>query len=288
MSESQAKRTASGEKARPRTLSQKIVRELREWAVTLSIFVPAFFVVSMVAYEQRVIPSESMVPALQVGDRVAVSKFAYGYGRFSVPWGLDRILPLGEGRLLARTPERGDVAVFMHPHYRRVMIKRVIGLPGDTVQMRDEQLVLNGEPVETEFVRRLRYLPHSSDLMKETREYREGINGSSWLAHQWTKGNGADDTPVFVIPEGHVLFIGDNRDNSKDGRHESGHCPTVNGVIARASCPPRPGVSDEDASIGFVPMDHLIGRAETVIFTTHRCRQPAGLDCPAGRMWKGL
>ena len=98
----------------------------------------AFYIFSFLIYEQRVIPSESMVPNLQVGDRVAVNKFAYGYSRYSLPWGAWRLLPEGDGRVFGGKPERGDVAVFMHPHTDRVMIKRIIGLPGDQVQMIDE------------------------------------------------------------------------------------------------------------------------------------------------------
>ncbi|HIK64675.1 MAG TPA: signal peptidase I, partial [Henriciella marina] len=143
-----------------RTLKQKVLHELREWAVTLLIFIPAFYMFSFLIYEQRVIPSESMVPNLQVGDRVAVNKFAYGYSRYSLPWGAWRLIPQGEGRVLGGKPDRGDVAVFMHPHTDRVMIKRIIGLPGDRVQMVNEQLYLNGEPIDREFVRSVTYRPH--------------------------------------------------------------------------------------------------------------------------------
>ena len=121
----------------PLTLQQKVVKELREWGITLSIFIPVFLVFSGLFYELRVIPSESMVPNLQVGDRVTVNKFAYGYSRHSLPFSLGRYVPLPDGRILASDPKRGDVAVFEHPHTARVMIKRIIGLPGDTVTVRD-------------------------------------------------------------------------------------------------------------------------------------------------------
>ncbi len=269
------------------SLRQRVVRELREWGATFAVFVPAFFVFSMLLYEQRVIPSESMVPNLQVGDRVVVNKFAYGYSRYSVPWEEGRFLPLGEGRIFEGLPERGDVVVFMHPHWRRVMIKRVIGLPGDTIQMRGERLILNGEQVETEFIRRVRYVPHNDNSPRTAQEYLETIDGKSFIVHQQRKGYDGDNTPVFVVPEGHVFFMGDNRDNSKDARELSGHCPAdADGRITRAGCAPR--VPADDASVGFVPFDHLIGRAETVLFTTKRCRNGPGLDCPPKRLWRGL
>ncbi|MEL6473480.1 MAG: signal peptidase I [Pseudomonadota bacterium] len=274
------------EPVEPATLADKVKRELKEWGQTLAVFVPAFFAFSLVLFEQRVIPSESMVPNLQVSDRVAVSKYAYGYGKYSVPWGVHRILPLGEGRLFAKTPEHGDVAVFMHPHWKRVMIKRVIGLPGDRVQMRDERLYLNGEPVETDFVRRVRYITHAEQKPVTAVETRETIGENSWLSHQWPDRTSLDNTPEFIVPEGHIFFVGDNRDNSKDARDTSGHCRAEGGVVDEAGCDPR--VPAQEASVGFVPMDHLIGRAETVIFSFYRCRASDEADCPGPRLWKGL
>lgn len=287
MSSSEAKSSAR-KKPVPDTFGGKVWQEIKEWGATLAVFIPVFFFFSMLAYEQRVIPSESMIPSLRVGDRVAVAKFAYGYSRHSVPWGLGKVLPLGDGRIFSKLPERGDVAVFEHPHYDRVMIKRVVGLPGDEVELRAEQLFLNGDPVETEFLGRLRYIPHDEVRAKTARAYRETVGEHSWVAHQWGTGSRGDTTATFRVPEGHILFFGDNRDNSKDGRDPSGHCPSVNGVIDEAGCPLPLGVSAADASIGFVPVDHLIGRAETVILSTHRCREEAGLDCIEGRVWKGL
>ncbi|MEE9380583.1 MAG: signal peptidase I [Hyphomonadaceae bacterium] len=270
----------------PATLGQKAKKEAREWGATLAIFIPLFYLFSFLLFEQRVIPSESMVPNLQVGDRVVVNKFAYGYGRFSVPWGVARVLPLGEGRMFARDPKRGDVAVFMHPHWKRVMIKRLIGLPGDRVQMIGERLYLNGEPVDTEFVGRRRYVPNKDTRVASAAEYTETIDGKSFLTHQLAKGQPLDTTPEFIVPEGHVFFMGDNRDNSKDARDTTGHCPQVDGIIDRAGC--ELTVPADFASIGFVPMDHLIGRAETVLFTTHRCKQSESTDCPPKRVWRDL
>ena len=260
---------------------------------TLLIFIPAFYVFSFLIYEQRVIPSESMVPNLQVGDRVAVNKFAYGYSRYSLPWGAWRLIPQGEGRVLGGKPDRGDVAVFMHPHTDRVMIKRIIGLPGDRVQMVNEQLYLNGEPIDREFVRSVTYRPHDFRGTETAREYRETIGDKSWLSHQWQQGpsqvRSLDNTPVFDIPEGQYLFIGDNRDNSEDGRSITGHCPVGNdGVIDEAGCELAPGVSAERASVGFVPAENLIGRADTVLLSTYSCARADADPCMKKRLWRGL
>ncbi len=276
-----------------RSVKDKVLHELKEWAVTLLIFIPAFYIFSFLVYEQRVIPSESMVPNLQVGDRVAVNKFAYGYSRYSLPWGAWRLVPEGEGRVMGSKPKRGDVAVFMHPHTDRVMIKRIIGLPGDKVQMIDEQLYLNGEPIERDFVQRITYRPHEFRGRETAREYRETIGDKSWLTHQWQSGpnqlHSLDTTPLFIVPEGHYLFMGDNRDNSEDGRSITGHCPAnADGVIDRAGCDLPPGVSPKSASIGFVPAENLIGRADTVLLSTYSCARADADPCMKKRLWRGL
>jgi signal peptidase I len=269
----------------PLTAMQKVVRELKEWGATLAIVAPAFLLFTGLLYEQRVIPSESMVPTLEVGDRVAVAKFAFGYGRYSLPLSLGRYLPLGEGRFFPGTPERGEVVVFEHTHSDRVMIKRIIGLPGDTVQFLGETLILNGQPVESEFVRTVRYVPDKEVVIDEAQEWTETLGDRSWTTHRGLRGRPVSDTLMFVVPEGHLFLVGDNRNNSYDSRELSGHCPPMNGVVDKAGCPLR-GNAD-DASIGFVPMDHLIGRADTVLLTFHRCKLQDGEACKK-RVWKGL
>lgn len=281
--------TALREQA-PATLKDKAIKELREWIATLSIFVPLFMVFSGLIYELRVIPSESMVPNLQVGDRVAVNKFAYGYSRHSLPFSLGRYTPLPEGRIFAGQPERGDVIVFEHPHTERVMIKRLIGLPGDEIQMRDGAIWLDGQPLARDFAQRIQYLRSDSRSLVAAREYEEGDGDTSWLSHDWEgRGGRYDNTPTFRVPEGHFLFMGDNRDNSTDGRALTGHCPMdATGTISEAGCPPRPGITEEMASVGYVPFSNLIGRADTVLFSTYRCSRSQASPCMRKRLWRGL
>lgn len=267
------------------TLGGKLKRELREWGMTLAVFVPVFLLFSGLAYEQRVIPSESMVPSLEVSDRVAVSKFAYGYDRYSLPFSMGRYIPLPKGRILASQPKRGDVVVFEHPYTGRVMIKRLIGLPGDQIQMIGEQLFLNGEAVDSEYIRTVRYVPHGKASLVTADEWRESIGGKSWTTYRMVRRSEGDNTNLFVVPEGHVFMMGDNRDNSLDSRFPNGHCAAIDGVIDRAGCPLR--VAPEDAPIGFVPMDHLIGRADTVLLSFHRCKLQDDEKCKK-RVWKGL
>lgn len=272
------------------TFGQKVKKEAREWGVTLSIFIPLFLLFSGLAYELRVIPSESMVPNLQVGDRVAVNKIAYGYSRNSLPFSLGRFVPLPKGRIFASDPKRGDVAVFEHPHTPRVMIKRIIGLPGDTVVVRNGIPVsVNGEPLDREFQRRVSYVQHKPRNTVIASEYVEAVEGEEWLTHDIDNYSGSMASNVFEVPDGYFLFMGDNRDNSMDGRNTSGHCPE-NGadVIDQGGCPPRFGVSEENASVGFVPSDNLIGRADTVLFTTYRCSRAKAEPCMKKRLWRGL
>lgn len=265
----------------------KVRRELREWGVTLAIFIPVYLLFTTFIYELRSIPSESMVPNLEVGDRVAVNKFAYGYSKESVPFGLGRFLPLGEGRLFATQPKRGDVVVFQHPHFPRVMIKRLIGLPGDEIQMRGERLFLNGEPLEVTFDGTRIYREYKTKRRLTARQFVETLpRGKSYTIAHTVSGGQADNTLLFIVPEGHFFFMGDNRDDSLDSRASTGHCLEENGVISRTGCEPR--VPLEDASIGFVPFDNLIGRADTVLFTLNFCRDREGHTCSPGRVWKPL
>ena len=274
--------------AEPKSLVEKIINEFRELGVTVLVFLPIWFFFSLFVYELRSIPSESMVPNLQVGDRVAVSKFAYGYSRSSVPLGLGRFLPLGEGRLFGSEPERGDVVVFKHPHEDKVMIKRLIGLPGDRIQVVNNQIILNGEVLPQEPIDRVTYRDYRTNFRNQSDELLEtNPDGVSYLVHDIIRVPNRSTPVIFIVPEGHYFFMGDNRDNSTDARALSGHCPpNASDVIDRAGCDPdlRPG---EEASIGFVPYDNLIGRADTVLFTLNFCSRYIS-GCPEGRVWKSL
>ncbi len=268
--------------------------EARELAMTIAVFLPIWVVFTSFVYELRSIPSESMVPALQVGDRVAVSKFAYGYSRYTPVLGVgqwfsseDKSKP--DQRMFASMPERGDVIVFRHPNTNRVMIKRLIGMPGDQLQVVAGVVHLNGEPIVRDFVRRVRYVKHNERIPTNVVEFRETLpNGVSYLVYEESGKTELDNTPVFEIPEGHVFMMGDNRDNSEDSRSPRGHIelyrqnPTGwNGLIFQ-------GVGSTPTAIGYVPLDHLMGRAETVAFTLYRCRKQADTECAKGRVWKGL
>ncbi len=203
------------------------------------------------------IPSGSMKDTLLIGDFLFVNKMAYGYSQYSCPFSM---CPF-EGRIMGSEPERGDVVVFRHPVNGQDFIKRLIGLPGDTVQMRSGQLFLNGSPVPQvangKFVETYeRQGPVGSfPLCIESRATRGGDctkdksietlpNGVQHSVLDVDNGR-LDNTGVYTVPEGHYFFMGDNRDNSTDSR-----------------------VPQEFSGVGFVPYDHLIGRADRVIFSS--------------------
>ena len=207
------------------------------------------------------IPSGSMEPTLEVGDRVFVSKFAYGYNQYSIPFDP----PIGEGRILYDAPERGDVAVFTLPDDdSKDFIKRVIGMSGDSIQMISGRLYINGEMVKRELVRRVKYINYRGQPLT-VREYDETLPGG--VVHRiYERGDnkGLDDTPLIVVPEGHFFMMGDNRDSSADSR----------------------------ASMGPVRKEYLVGRAEFTTFSFYDCDQGKDVSCtigiPFGRFFNGL
>ena len=190
------------------------------------------------AYEPFNIPSGSMKPTLLVGDFLFVSKFSYGYSRYSLPFSP----PVISDRIMAREPKRGDVVVFKLPRDNETdYIKRLIGLPGERIQVRDGVLHINGEPVKRELVDTPQ-VSNSFGVASQVKQYIETLpNG---IQHPiWEEGDNRsnDNTQEYVVPPGHFFFMGDNRDNSQDSR-----------VLS---------------SVGYVPFENLVGRAEFLFFS---------------------
>src|SRR5690242_15753935 len=186
-----------------------------------------------------IVPSGSMEPTLMIGDEIAAAKYAYGYGRYSAPFG---VIPIN-GRVLDSPPERGDIVVFALPRDpKQTYVKRLIGLPGERVQMRGGQLYINGRQVERRPAGRVTVA--IGGMQVPATKYVETLpNGRT---HDIVKvANGPlDDTEEFTVPPGHYFMMGDNRDNSLDSR-----------------------VSPEDGGVGYVPAENLIGRVSRVLFS---------------------
>lgn len=188
------------------------------WGETIRTLVYAVLIalgVRTVAYEPFNIPSGSMIPTLLIGDYLFVSKFSYGYSRFSLPLKP----PLFSGRIFGSGPERGDVAVFRKPPQdRETFIKRIIGLPGDRIQVRNGVLHINGEAVVRERIDD--YVPLDGPDRRPVTQYIETLpNGVNHRIIEELGDNGQlDNTREFTVPDGHYFAMGDNRDRSADSR----------------------------------------------------------------------
>jgi signal peptidase I len=183
------------------------------------------------------IPSGSMKPTLFVGDYVFVSKFSYGYGRFTLPFSQS----LFSARVFSTEPARGDVVVFRAPKDRFDYVKRVVGLPGDRVQMKEGKLFINDVPVKREQLANVEARQDACDGQGHARRWRETLaNGASFETLDCLKNSALDNTGIFTVPAGQFFALGDNRDNSTDSRLPS---------------------------VGTIPFENLIGRVGLIFFS---------------------
>ncbi|MDE2164378.1 MAG: signal peptidase I [Alphaproteobacteria bacterium] len=189
------------------------------YALLIALFVRTFF------FQPYNIPSGSMESTLLVGDYLFVEKFSYGYSKYSFPFG--RLLP-SFGRVFASEPHRGDVIVFALPSDPSIVfIKRLIGLPGDRVQMIGGVLYLNDKPVPK--VRVSDFVDDENGYEHHIARYRETLpSGKSYYVLDSIPDGPNDDTPVYTVPAGHYFMMGDNRDDSDDSRGIVGYLPAEN------------------------------------------------------------
>lgn len=195
--------------------------------------------VRTLAFEPFNIPSGSMIPSLLIGDYLFVSKYAYGYSRYSMPFGIG---PSG-GRILGSGPEVGDIAVFKKPTENKIdYIKRVVGLPGDHIQVIGGILHINGTPVERKRIEDFIDRDRDGNIIRAPQYIETLPNGRNHRIIEFLGDNGpADNTREYVVPPGHYFMMGDNRDNSADSRYLT--------------------------EVGYVPAENLVGRAEILFFS---------------------
>lgn len=226
-----------------------------------SVFLVGIIILSVriFLFEPCNIPSGSMIPTLLVGDYIFVSKYSYGYSRYSLPL----YHPNLEGRIWYKAPERGDVAVFRStkPPYD-YYVKRIIGLPGDTVQVKDSILYINGNPVQRQLkgmyqYQENRFSPSETDqLFIEQLPGQDGIvshqilqkitSGYEQSPYLWDGELNVNNTLVYQVPPDHFFAMGDNREHSADSRFINPDSPDY---------------------LGYVPIDHLIGKVQFTFYS---------------------
>ena len=230
-------------------MSDSKPNSLKDTIKTVVYAVLIALVVRTVGFEPFNIPSGSMIPTLLVGDYLFVSKYSYGYSRYSLPFGL----PLIPGRVLFTEPERGDVAVFKLPTDNKTdYIKRIVGLPGDKIQLRKGIVHVNGVGVGRRRIDDF-ITDNGSGVMRRIPRFIETLPGGREHAILEVSDRGpSDNTRVYTVPDSHFFAMGDNRDNSRDSRFPN---------------------------VGFVPKENLVGRAEFLFFS---------IDGPVWKVWNWL
>ncbi len=246
-----------------KTPSGGAAHELIELVKTIFYALLIAFVLRVVLFQPFTIPSESMEPTLLKGDYIIVSKFAYGWSRHSIPFSP----PIGHGRLLGQQPHRGDIVVFKLPRDdgKTDYVKRLIGLPGDHVQVVHGAVMLNGKPLPRQA------LTPGTDMTPfgvsfPVARFRETLpSGKNYVVYSYGPDNPADNTGVYVVPPKCYFMMGDNRDNSDDSRFQPGDMPP-----GASSCAWNHDVDrfiSSDLGVGFVPFDNLEGRADIILFS---------------------
>lgn len=252
-------KSIAASKAKPAGAAQEAIEVAKTifWALLIAL------VIRTLLFQPYTIPSASEEPNLYQGDYIIVSKWTYGYSRHSILFSP----PLFSGRLLFSPPSRGDVIVFKLPRDGRTdYIKRLVGLPGDHLQVRQGVLYINGKPLTQTPVQKIetsdRGRPEGAELARETNP-----EGRSYLIQSHGGDEPADNTGVYVVPAHCYFMMGDNRENSADSRFDPGlpsDDPNLHGCAWDSSVDGQVG---DEAGVGFVPEENLVGKAQIIILS---------------------
>jgi signal peptidase I len=228
----------AGEEPAPK--AKTTTKELVEIGKTIAYALLIALVIRILLFQPFTIPSASMEPNLYQGDYIIVSKFAYGYSKHSIPFSP----PLFSSRIFGRSPHRGDIIVFKLPRDGRTdYIKRVIGLPGDTIQMKDGVVWLNGKPIPRKLVATVAETSPFG-FSHQVMRYQETLpDGRTYITNDYGPVSDVDNTGVYVVPPKHYFMMGDNRDNSLDSRYP------------------------ESVGVGYVPEENLVGKADIILLS---------------------
>jgi len=217
-------------------MKKKIIDNVKTifYALLIAMVIRSFF------FQPFYIPSSSMEPNLLVGDRLFVSKYSYGYSRHSLPFSPK----IYNKRIISKIPERGDVIVFKTPADNRTdYVKRLIGMPGDSIQIINKELYLNDKKIKKKKMENFRKINCGNEVI-EVDFYEEYLpNGKTYIA-VYRKNGTMINTDKFIIPNNHYFFMGDNRDCSKDSRFLS--------------------------SVGYVNFNNLVGKAQIIFFSNDK------------------
>jgi signal peptidase I len=236
----QAAPKGSGDKTAPDKPSSAL-NEIVEIVKTIVYALAIALFLRVIFFQPYTIPSASMEPNLYQGDYIIVSKWTYGWSKHSIPFSP----PIFSGRLFDHAAHRGDIVVFKLPRDNHTdYIKRIIGLPGDRIQMKQGELYLNGVKVPRTRLATVRE-DSGYGFMHDVARYRETLpGGPTYVTNDFGLEGDLDNTDVFVVPERHYFMMGDNRDNSSDSR-----------------------VSPEAGGVGYVPAENLEGKAQVILFS---------------------
>jgi signal peptidase I len=203
------------------------------YALVIALLIRSFF------FQPFYIPSSSMEPTLLIGDRLFVSKYTYGYSRHSIPFS-PRVF---NNRILDKKPKRGDVIVFKTPADNRTdYIKRLIGIPGDKIQIKNNDLYLNDQKVQKEKTE-INYIINCGNISLDNNSFVETLPNGIYYIATYMKEGSMMESDEFIVPENHYFFMGDNRDCSKDSRFLG--------------------------SVGYVNFENLVGKAEIIFFSNN-------------------